>query len=88
MNLVQIAKSWYQFTNADQETRALMQARLSICNGCEHKEMLNSLGQTIVQAVDPQASIYRCAVCKCPLAPLTAHPGNACKDGRWGVAGT
>ena len=89
MNLFNIAKSWYEFQKGTQETRILMDKRLAICEKCPHKEQLSSIGKILVTSVNEQGSLYRCGICKCPLAAKTAHPQNTCPDNpsQWGMAG-
>jgi hypothetical protein len=89
MNLYNIAKSWYEFQKADQETRILMDKRLAVCETCPHKEQLSSIGKLLVTSINEKGSIYRCGICKCPLAAKTAHPANTCPDTpqRWGMSG-
>lgn len=88
MNLIQIAKSWYDFSQGSDYTKALMESRLTICDNCPEKVQMDSLGQAIVTSINAEASIYKCGKCNCPLSPKTAHPANTCPLGKWGVAGS
>ncbi len=88
MDLIQIAKSWYNFSHGTDATKALMNHRLSICDTCPEKVQMTLVGQVIVTGINAEASVYKCGKCNCPLSPKTAHPANTCPLGKWGVAGT
>jgi hypothetical protein len=76
MDLLQIARSWYEYAKGSDYTKQLMDRRLRICSECPNRKEV--------------ASVEICGICKCPLAAKTAHPGNFCPDTppRWNVAGT
>lgn len=73
-SLLQIAKSWYEYTKGSDYTKQLMTKRLEICSQCPNRKEV--------------ATVEICGLCHCPLAAKTAHPTNECPDKRWGIAGT
>mgnify|MGYP000007494600 FL=1 len=83
MNLIKIAQSWYDFIQASPETKQLMNLRLSICDGCQHKTEMSDLGKVLITAVNSAASTYSCGACGCPLSPKTANPANSCPLNKW-----
>jgi len=86
-SLVQIARSWFAFAKGEPYTQALMQKRLAICDTCDKKEELDELGQVLVKVLHKEGSLFRCGVCTCPLAGLTAGSANKCPLGKWKRAG-
>ena len=88
MNLLKIAKSWYDFIQGNDYTKSLMEKRLGICDNCSEKVQMDSLGQIIVTTINKEASMYKCNKCNCPLSPKTAYPTNTCPLGKWGPAGS
>ena len=88
LNLINIAVSWYDFVKGNSYTKSLMEYRLNICDTCEHKQQINSLGKFLVTTVNESASIFSCGICKCPLAAKTAGLENTCPLNKWGIAGT
>jgi hypothetical protein len=86
--LSEIATSWYDFKEATDYTKQLMEHRLSICDSCTEKQQLNSLGKLLVTSVNEDASLFKCGKCNCPLSPKTAGLLNTCPLGKWGIAGT
>ena len=88
MDLIRIGQSWGNYIQGSQETKKLMEYRLEKCDSCPHKKQMNALGEFLVTMINSEASTFKCGLCGCPLAGLTAHPGNSCKDNRWGPAGT
>jgi len=87
MNLLEIASGWYHYINGNQSTRQLMDKRLQICESCPNKVQLSGTGQILVQSIHEEGSIYKCGLCGCPLAALTANPSSSCKDNRWPAVG-
>lgn len=88
MSLINIASSWGNFIAGSEETKRLMEYRLHKCDTCPHKVQMDKLGRIIVSSINSQANTFKCNLCGCPLAALTAGPKNNCKDNRWGIAGT
>lgn len=88
MLLTTIAEGWFNFAKGTEFTRELMRYRLSICDPCEHKEQLGVLGQKVIQSINSEGNLYKCAKCKCPLASKTAATGAQCPLGKWGISGT
>lgn len=88
MDLINIASSWAAFLKGTPETQNLMNYRLSKCETCPHKVQLSSAGAKILTTLNQSSSVFKCGLCGCPLAGLTAGPKNKCKDNRWGIAGT
>lgn len=82
-SLSQIARSWFKFIEGDAYTKLLMARRLAICDTCEHKKEINSLGRLLIQAINDEASTFQCGRCGCPLAGKTAEPMNECPLGKW-----
>jgi hypothetical protein len=87
LNLVDIGRGWIEYAKGSGDTRALMESRLKVCDRCPNKELQGRLGRWLTGIVNKKGSLYRCGICKCPLSPLTANPGSACKDKRWFPAG-
>lgn len=85
-NLIQIAQAWYNFATATPRLKAIMEKRLAICNDCPHKQQIGKFGQEIVKAIHSEGSVYKCGLCKCPLAGKTACLNCSCPDtpSRWG----
>lgn len=87
MNLLDIATGWYNYINGNIGTKQLMDQRLRICETCPNKIQLNQAGQLLITTINEEGSIYKCGLCGCPLAALTANPSSACKDKRWKAFG-
>jgi len=87
MNLIDIARGWYNFTAGSSYVKVLMEKRLAICDKCPHKKQLSPAGKLLVQAINEDGNLFKCGICHCPLAALTSLPGSKCRDGRWGPAG-
>jgi hypothetical protein len=83
MQLISIAKGWYNFINGTEEVKSLMQLRLNICDTCPDKVQLTTAGQKLIQAVNKEGSIYKCRLCTCPLAAKTNSPDEGCPAGKW-----
>ena len=81
--LADIAKGWYLFAQGSEETKQRMAERLAICNRCEYKTQMNTLGALIVSKINEEASIYKCGKCNCPLAGSTASPDKKCPMNLW-----
>ena len=88
--LVTIAEGWYNFTTGNRHVKELMSKRLAICDVCPHKQQLSTAGKLIVTKINKEASLFKCAICTCPLAAKTAAMGESCPDNpkRWDIAGT
>lgn len=87
-SLLQIAKSWFAFAEGTPYTKGLMQKRLAICASCENKEALTTIGGALVKVLTNEEDLlYRCGICKCPLAGLTAGTSNKCPVDKWKPAG-
>ena len=87
-SLLQIVSSWFAFSQGEPYTKALMRKRLAICDTCTNKEALSSTGEVLLKVLtDDEDLFYRCGVCKCPLAGLTAGSTNQCPIGKWKRAG-
>lgn len=87
IDLKLIGQGWFNYMKGSSFTKNLMTKRLAICEQCPHKKQLSGTGKVIVQAIHEEGSIYRCGLCNCPLATLTAAPGAGCKDKRWAPVG-
>lgn len=88
INLLDIASGWYSFINATPYTKKLMKYRLSICETCPNKVILDPVTKFIVKKIDSTTVLCKCKLCKCPLSALTANLKSECKIGKWGIAGT
>lgn len=86
-SLIQIARSWFAFAQGQPYTKGLMQKRLTICDTCNEKEQLSEAGQWLISIIKNEGSVYRCSLCKCPLAGLTAGTANSCPLQKWGPGG-
>lgn len=86
--LTDIAQSWYDFSKGSDYTKQLMEHRLKVCDTCENKQQLNTLGQVLVTSINQDGSLFSCGLCKCPLAAKTAGTNNTCPINKWGIAGT
>jgi len=83
MKLTEIASGWFNFIQASPEHQQMINYRLALCDKCEHKKQLSSIGKSILQAVNDKASIFYCGSCHCPLASKTAAPEAACPLNKW-----
>lgn len=83
INLLEIATGWYKFIQGSKATRSLMQSRLNKCSKCIYRQQLDKTGRVLVQAIHKEGSVYKCGLCHCPLAGLTANPMSSCKAGKW-----
>lgn len=84
LDLVNIARSWFDFIKGDSYTKLMMQKRLAVCDQCPEKVQINKAGQLIMNVLnnDPDA-VYQCAKCGCPLMAKTAGSLNECPLGKW-----
>ncbi len=87
MNLVDIAKGWWNYSRGESYTKNLMEKRLEICGVCPHKVQISTAGKILIQLVNEDGNLFQCGLCGCPLDPLTANPTSRCKDNRWLPAG-
>lgn len=83
MDLPLIASGWYDYAKGSAETKRMMAKRLKECDTCPHKEQRNSFGEKLANLINSEASIYSCAICKCPLAVKTATKNERCPLGKW-----
>jgi hypothetical protein len=87
-SLLQIARSWFAFAEGTGYTKGLMQKRLAICGECDNREAINGAGEVFIKVLtDDKDLLYRCGICKCPLAGLTAGTSNTCPVNKWRPAG-
>lgn len=84
MKLSEIASGWKNFIESSPEHQQMINYRLNVCDGCPMKEQMSPIGKMLVQAINDQASIYRCSKCKCALASKTASPESQCPLSYWG----
>lgn len=74
-DLLEIAVAWKRAARPTDEQQETADARLSICNGCEHKEFRNLL------------RMYVCGACGCPLNKKVYSPKGpgACPKNKWPI---
>jgi hypothetical protein len=87
MNIMNIARGWWDYANATPYTKNLMEKRLAICDACPNKKQLSKAGKLLVQFVNEEGNLFQCGLCGCPLSALTSRPEASCKDKRWLPAG-
>ena len=86
--LKDIATGWYNFIVGGQDVKRMMQKRLAICDMCPNKRQVSQFGVAIIHALNEEGSTFKCGLCGCPLAGLTANPLSECQDGKWKAEGT
>lgn len=84
LNLIQIARGWYNFAHGGAKIQQLMYKRLAICDSCPFKVQVNVVGQILIQLINEEGSVFQCGKCNCPLAAKTAVPEQSCPVGKWG----
>ncbi len=82
MNLITIARGWYQYLRSSPEVRVLMEERISVCSICPQREAVAQNG-LISKVTDDPNLLYRCGLCKCPLGPLSSLNEPGCKANKW-----
>lgn len=72
-DLVEIAVSWKRAFSPTPEQEVLADARIAVCNGCEHKKFVKLTRH------------YKCDACGCPLDGKVFSPKgpSACPEGKW-----
>lgn len=83
MKLIDIAKGWFNFIKASPADKAMIDARLSICDTCPLKAQVHAVTKMAITSMNAQGSVYYCRQCGCPLAGKTANPGERCPVGKW-----
>ena len=82
--LIQIASAWYNYTTASPLVRQKMEQRLTICDTCSNKEQIDRFTGALIKVVgNKEDAQFRCKLCKCPLATLSAGGIRNCKAGKW-----
>lgn len=87
LKLSHIARGWFNFIKGDAYTKMMMTKRLVICDTCEEKKEISSLGKLLIQSINDEASVFQCGRCGCPLAAKTAEPLEQCPLKKWTIAG-
>lgn len=74
-DLLEIAVAWKRAAKPTEEQQEKAEQRLSICNGCEHKEF-----RTLLR-------MYVCDACGCPLNKKIYSPKgpDACPKMKWPI---
>jgi ribosomal protein L37E len=75
-DLLEIAVAWKRAANPTEEQQTIAESRITICNGCEHKEF-----RPIIRA-------FVCDACGCPLSKkvYSPKPGvEACPKSKWTI---
>jgi hypothetical protein len=74
-NLVEIAVAWKRAANPTEEQQRTAEQRISICDGCEHKEFRK------------MTRSFVCDACGCPLNKKVYSPKGpeACPKGKWPI---
>lgn len=88
MTLLHIARGWYNYITSTPYTQELMDKRLAICDVCDKKQQLGSVGELLVTTINKEGSLFKCGECNCPLSAKTADPTSSCPLNKWSVAGT
>jgi hypothetical protein len=83
MKLTNIIRGWYTYITADESTKQRMADRISICDVCPYKEVLDLTGEILASITNDVNNLYRCGKCKCPLGPKTASNIGKCPEGKW-----
>lgn len=84
MNLIEIATGWALYLKSSEETKERIRKRLEVCDTCEEKEQVPPTGAAIIKTIrnDPK-NLFRCHLCKCPLAALASNSKPACRAKKW-----
>lgn len=83
-SLIRIASGWISYLRASPATRSRIERRIAICEKCPHRQEVDRVTGRILKLIgnDPN-NLYRCGLCKCPLAGLASLETPACKAGKW-----
>ena len=83
-NLSLIASGWASYLIGSADTRERMAKRLAVCDQCPNKEQVSPLTGLVLNLIgNNEKNLFRCGLCKCPLAGLTAAADSKCKIGNW-----
>lgn len=74
-DIKEIAIAWKRAANPTEEQQAVAEQRITICDGCEHKQF-----QKVIRA-------FVCDACGCPLNKKVYSPKGpeACPKAKWPI---